>query len=261
MRKILDDFALWVGIISGVLSLITLFNEKVNRWVFYTLVTLSLVFFVAYFILHHFEKKPFPSQIDGIHINALDLMDTTFISNKHLSLDSAEISLRIEGKNTFYTYKYSGKIINCKTDYSQGLFFNVSSEANDIENRNEYYCYDLVADPYRKHRIAPDSTMPFGMSKRLFFPFQKTLKRNEKFIIEVHGEVYNPLPLRGTTYHFVRFSFGKRTLITQNVDYSFRISFDNNPKWINASNINKRKQLIKRGSLNFCIVSPQRFIL
>ena len=202
-------------------------------------------------ILEYTSQKKYPSSIDGIHINALDLINQTFVSNKHLNLLKAEIIVYINGNEIDFTYRYFGKVSKKMDEEHQGVFFNFSSEANDEQNHNIHVGYDLNTDLNYEHPIEMLLKSPRGMSKCLFLPFQKTLNKNDNFNVEIKGEIHNPLPSNGTTYYFVKFSFDDKYFKRKNIDYSFCMCFNSKPLWVNSNIINKKKELIKMGRLDY----------
>ena len=252
MKKYIDDFALWIGIISSVSSLVVFISEDTSAWFFYSLVGISVAFLAYAIIYKIIEAKPYPSNIDGIHINALDLLtasDSSTVMNCHLKIEKADIKVEIIESDSKHIYNYSGKVSSKINDSLQGIFFRFASEANDSINPNKYYGYDLISDPERKNPIDLEIISVPGMSKSLFFPFQITKKKNDIFNVEIHCEVHNSYPSIGVTYHFVKFSFPHSTFFRHTIDYSFCMEFHDKPFWVNNNEITSKKFLIKHGPI------------
>lgn len=235
--------------ISSIITILTLIFGDKNEKSTYILLCIFLTLFLFSIVYDHLNKKKYPNSIDEIHINALDMIDQTFISNKHLKLLKAEVDVDIIDTDIQFTYRYFGTILEKNHNKQQGIYFNFSSESNDIQNPNHYFGYDLINDFKCEYPIEMKEISPLGMSKCLFFPFQKTLNKNETFNVEIHGTVYKPLPSSGRTYYFVKFSFNKKVLSKQQIDYTYCMRFESKPLWVKSNIINTRKDLIKLGNL------------
>lgn len=250
MKKYIDELALWIGLITGVLSLLAYLKDDIKPIAIILLIFFSLMCIVFACVLKSFEKKKFPSEIDGIHVNALDIIDQTFISNPHLALNNVNIRVSVVGRDVRYTYIYSGKVIGQLTNDMQGVFFNSAGEANDIEDPQVFYGYDLNEDPNRERPIKLTLLSPPGMAKKWFLPFQKSLKKSNTYSVEIHGVANNIFPLKGTTYYFVRFAYGRKIFSKNKINYTFDICFKDAPNWIRKNEITSYKSLRKLGSLN-----------
>lgn len=238
-----------MGLVSSIITLLTLIFGDKNEKNTYILLCIFLGLLLFSIVYDHLNKKKYPNSIDEIRINALDMIDQTFTFNNHLKLLKAEIDVDIIDTDIQFTYRYFGTILEKNHNKQQGIYFNFSSESNDVQNPNHYFGYDLINDFKCEYPIEMKEISPPGMSKCLFFPFQKTLNKNENFNVEIHGTVYNPLPSSGRTYYFVKFSFNKKALSKQQIDYTYCMRFELKPLWVKSNIINVRKDLIKLGNL------------
>lgn len=98
-----------------------------------------------------------------------------------------------------------------------------------------------------------------GMSRKVFFPFQKTLYPKDVFDIKICGIMRDIFPSEGKTYYFVRMSFMQR-VFQKKINYKFTISFLKKPKEIRRYEIDRHKNLYKKGKMPKYEETNERYI-
>lgn len=189
MKKLFTVIMFIISCVVDVYGLVLMINQiKIDK-VFLSVAIISNLLLVCLVILLVIDRLNY-KRLGNISVDNIDL---TVISQKNLNrkkIKGFEINTveykYVFSNNGFDAYFTFGGTVNKKIGKIKGIALNFSGDSNQTINDLNAYAYDLLSDPNKTKRIFGTVNPKNGLNKEVFFKFQHSLKKNERFKYVYH---------------------------------------------------------------------------